>query len=163
WGAADDDVWICGQGGALLNWNGSALVAVDSGLGRNVSLFTVAGRAPNDIYAVGGPGNAVALHYDGNAWTRLGDAVLADLPGLNGVSVDSDGTAILVGGSGTKVRGRPGAFVDESAFATREDLHAASILGGAIFTVGGNYLAPPPTPREGVVAHYGADISSTIK
>ena len=58
---------------------------------------------------------------------------------------------MLVGGSGTKLRGRPGAWIDESAFATREDLHAASIVGGEIFTVGGNYLAPPPTraPRRG--------------
>ncbi len=163
WGAADDDVWICGQDGALLHWDGMQLSAVDSGLPRNVSLFTVAGRAPNDFYAVGGPGNAVALHYDGSTWTRLSDAVLADLPGLNGVSVDKDGTAILVGGSGTKLRGRPGAFVDESAFATREDLHAASIVEGNVFTVGGNYLAPAPTPREGVVAHYGGNVSSTIK
>ena len=163
WGAADDDVWICGQGGALVNWDGSALVAVDTGLARNVSLFTVAGRAPDDVYVVGGLGNAVVLHYDGDTWTQLGDALFGELPGLSGVSVDGDGTAILVGGSGTKLRGRPGAFVDESAFATREDLHAASILDGHVFTVGGNYLAPAPTPRQGVVAHYGGDVSSTIK
>ena len=159
----EGDVWICGQGGALRHWDGSALMAVDTGLGRNDSLFTVAGSAPNDVYAVGGLGNAVALHYDGNGWTRLGDALFADLPGLTGVSVDGDGTALFVGGSGTKVRGKPGAFVDESAFATHEDLHAASLRDGELFTVGGNYLAPPPTPRAGVVAHFGGDVASTIK
>lgn len=163
WGAADDDVWICGQGGALWNWDGSALTQIDTGLGRNESLFTVDGRAPDDVYVVGGLGNAVVLHYDGNSWTRLGDALFAELPGLTGVSVDGDGTAVFVGGSGTKVRGKPGAFVDESAFATHEDLHAVSLRDGALFTVGGNYLAPPPTPRAGVVAHFGGDVASTIK
>jgi photosystem II stability/assembly factor-like uncharacterized protein len=163
WGAADDDVWICGQAGALLHWDGSALTAVDSGLPRTVSLFTVAGSGAADVYAVGGLGNAVVLHYDGSAWTQLGDAVFNDLPNLNGVSVDRDGSAILVGASGTKVRGRPGAWVDETAFATREDLHAASLVGGDIFTVGGNYLAPAPAPRQGVVAHFGGDVSSTIE
>ena len=163
WGAADDAVWICGQAGALLNWDGSALTPVDAGLASNVSLFTVAGRAPDDVYAVGGLGNAVALHYDGDSWKRLDDALFADLPGLTGVSVDADGTALLVGGSGTKLRGKPGAFIDESAFATHDDLHAVSIREGDVFTVGGNYLAPAPTPRQGVVAHYGADVAATVQ
>jgi hypothetical protein len=163
WGASDDDVWICGQEGKLVHWDGSALTAVDSGLARNVPLFTVAGRAHDDVYVVGGLGNAVVLHFDGGSWTRLGDALFDLAPGLTGVSVDSDGSTILVGGSGTKLRGKPGAFVDESAFATREDLHAASYVGGELFTVGGNYLAPAPAVRQGVVAHYGGDVSSTIK
>ncbi len=162
WGAADDDVWICGQTGALWHWNGTALAAVDAHVGR-ATLFTVAGRSANDVYAVGGQGIAVALHWDGAAWSPLGDAVFADAPGLNGVSVDGDGTVIIVGSGGTKLRGRPGAFVDETAQATREDLHAALIAGGEVFTVGGNYLAQPPTPRHGVVAHYGGDVASTIK
>jgi hypothetical protein len=163
WGAADEDVWICGQAGALLHWDGSTLTPVASGLPRSVSLFTVAGRDANDVYAVGGPATAVALHYDGTSWTQLTDAALATLPGLNGVAVDSDGTAILVGFGGTKLRGRPGAFADETALATRQDLHAASFVGGEIFAVGGNYLAPAPSPRTGVAAHFGGDISSTIK
>ena len=161
WGSADDDVWICGQTGALLHWNGSALAAVDVGLG-NLPLFTVAGRNANDVYAVGGLGSAVALHYDGATWTRLSDAAFSMLPGLNGVSVDSDGQTMIVGGGGTKLRGLPGRFADESAQATRADLHAASIVGGEIFVVGGNYLAPAPAARMGVVAHYGKDIGSSV-
>lgn len=162
WGAADDDVWICGQNGALRHWDGSALAKVDSGVTR-VPLFTVAGRAAHDVYAVGGLSNAVVLHYDGAAWTRLDDALLVNLPGLNGVAVDGDGSAILVGGGGTKVRGRPGAWLDDSAAATRQDLHAASFVAGEIFTVGGNYLAPAPTLRQGVVAHFGGDVASALR
>jgi hypothetical protein len=163
WGASDDDVWICGQEGKLVHWDGSALTDVATGLGRATPLFTVAGRAHDDVYAVGGLGNAVVLHYDGGGWTRLGDAVFDTTPGLTGVSVDADGTALLVGGSGAKLRGRAGAFTDETAEATRGDLHAVSISRGEIFAVGGNYLAPAPTVRAGVVAHFGADISSVIR
>ncbi|HEY2744240.1 MAG TPA: hypothetical protein VGL86_06445 [Polyangia bacterium] len=163
WGASDDDVWICGQAGVLVHWDGSALAAVDSGQAANVPLFTVAGRAHDDVYAVGGLGTAVVLHYDGSSWSALGDAVLATMPGLTGASVDSDGTVVIVGGSGAKLRGKPGALVDETAFATREDLHATSIVGGQVFAVGGSYLAPAPAPRTGVVVHFGGDVSSTVK
>lgn len=163
WGSSANDVWICGQAGALLHWDGHILAVVDSGLSRSASLFTVAGRSAQDIYAVGGPAQAIALHYDGTSWSQLADPALANLPGLNGVSVDSDGTAVMVGFGGTKLRGHPGAFVDETAFATHEDLHAVSISAGEIFAVGGDYLDPAPTPRTGVVAHFGGDISSTLK
>ena len=163
WGASDGDVWICGQLGALLHWDGTQLSPAAVGLAGNAPLFTVYGHGANDVYVVGGLGNALVLHYDGSAWIQLADPIFATAPGLNGVSVDSDGTAILVGGSGTKLRGRPGAFVDESAQATRADLHAASIVDGEIFTVGGNYLAPAPAPRQGAVAHFGGDVSSTVE
>lgn len=162
WGSADDDVWICGQNGALLHWDGAALTRIDTGITRQ-PLLTVAGRDAEDIYVVGGLGSAIVLHHAGGAWTRLTDPMLAELPGLAGVSVDRDGTAVLVGAGGTKLRGRPGAWVDETAEATRVDLHAASFVGGELYVVGGNYQAPPGTPRQGVVAHYGGDVSSTIK
>jgi hypothetical protein len=163
WGAADDDVWICGQQGLMLHWDGSALTTLDIGLGRNQPLFTVAGRAANDVYAVGGLGNAVVMHWNGNEWIRFAEPIFGNLPNLNGVSVDVDGTAVLVGGSGSKIRGHDGAWLDDSAFATREDLHAVSIVAGEIFAVGGNYLAPAPTPRTGVVAHFGGGVGSAIK
>ncbi len=162
WGAADDDVWIVGQGGAILHWNGAALGPVESAVDARTPLLTVAGRAADDVYAVGGLGNAVVVHYDGSGWTRLSDPAFDSAPGLAGVSVDADGTAFLVGSGGTKLRGHVGAWSDETAEATRVDLHAVSLAGGNLFTVGGNYQAPAPTPRQGLVAHFGADVSSTI-
>lgn len=163
WGTRPGDVFICGQNGVMLHWDGVALAAQSTGLGRNAPLFTVAGRASNDVWAVGGLGNAVAIHFDGAAWSPLPDALLADAPGLAGVSVDRDGTAALVGAGGAKFRGRPGALVDESAFATREDLHAVSLVAGELFAVGGNYLAPAGALRRGVLAHYGGDVAATIR
>jgi photosystem II stability/assembly factor-like uncharacterized protein len=163
WGSSESDVWICGQNGALLHWDGAALSAVDSGVTR-LPLLTVAGRDADDIYAVGGLGSAVVLHHEQGGWVRLGDPIFSTLPGLAGVSVDRDGTTVIVGGGGTKLRGRAGGtWADESAQATRADLHAANISGGDVYVVGGNYQAPPGTARQGVVAHYGGDVSSTIQ
>src|SRR5437773_521857 len=54
WGSSANDVFICGQGGTILHWDGAALTPQPTGLAANVTLFTVHGRAPNDVYAVGG-------------------------------------------------------------------------------------------------------------
>ncbi len=163
WGSSANDVFICGQGGTILHWDGAALAPQPTGLAANVTLFTVHGRAPNDVYAVGGLGSAVVLHYDGTAWTPLADPALAHAPGLAGVSVDGDGTLVVSGANGTLLRGRPGALADESRAVTSEDLHAVSIRGGDVFTVGGNYFAPAPAVRRGVVAHFGGGISGALR
>jgi hypothetical protein len=164
WGTASDDVYVCGQLGALWHWDGAALVSVaPAGLGR-APLLTVAGDRADNIYVVGGLGNAVVLHFDGSAWTRVSDPLLDAAPGVAGVAVDSsDGTAWLVGAAGLKLRGRTGAWRDESEAATRADLHAVNATGGSVFAVGGNYFAPAGAARTGVVAHYGGTISSTIR
>jgi hypothetical protein len=164
WGAAADDVYICGQLGALWHWDGAALSSVaPAGLGR-APLLTVAGKGGSDVFAVGGLGNAVVLHFDGTSWSRLSDPLFDSAPGLAGVAVDAhDGTAWLVGAGGFELRGRPGAWHDETAAATRADLHAVSVADGSVFAVGGNYFAPAGAARTGVVAHFGGDISSTIR
>jgi photosystem II stability/assembly factor-like uncharacterized protein len=163
WGASANDVFICGQDNLMLHWNGSALTPQTVPVAPPTSLFTVAGRSSADVYAVGGLANAVALHYDGSAWSNVNDKALASAPGLTGVSVDDDGSVVFVGGAGTKLRGRSGALVDDTALATQVDLHGASLRNGEIFTVGGNYNAPAPTARHGVVAHFGGSVGSTIK
>jgi hypothetical protein len=164
WGSGANDVYICGQLGALWRWDGTALTAVAlPGVGR-APLLTVAGRGPQDIFVVGGLGNAVVLHFDGSSWTRLSEPPFDSAPGLAGVSVEAgDGTAWLVGSGGFKVHGRPGAWHDDSDAATQADLHAVSAVAGSLFAVGGNYFAPAGATRNGVVAHYGGDISSTIR
>jgi hypothetical protein len=163
WGSSANDVFICGQGGAVLHWDGAQLTAQPTGLASNVTLFTIAGRAPNDVYAVGGLGSAVALHYDGSAWSPVADPALAHAPGLAGVAVDADGAVVMSGANGTLLRGRAGALADESRAATTDDLHATSIRAGEVFAVGGNYFAPAPAVRRGVVVHFGGAVASTIK
>ena len=161
WGSAADDVFVCGQGGTILHWDGAAWSPQSTGLMANASLFTVAGRVPSsgadDVYAVGGLGNAVALHLNSPGWQSIDDAALTEAPALAGVAVASDGTVAMVGSSGLKLRGRPGAFHDESDQATRADFHSVGFQdhdSGELWAVGGNWLAPAPAARHGVVVHY---------
>jgi hypothetical protein len=104
---------------------------------------------------VGGLGNAVALHSDGTGWTAVGDKALTEAPALGGVAVASDGTVAMVGAGGTKLRGTPGQFHDDTEQATRTDFHGVAFDGGSLWAVGGNWLAPAPAARHGVIVHYG--------
>jgi trimeric autotransporter adhesin len=163
WGASTSDVFICGQNAAMLHWDGHALTAQAPPVPATTTLFTVAGSSGHDVYAVGGLDTAVAVHYDGAKWSNVADHALANAQGLTGVSVDTDGSVVFVGGQGAKFRGKPGALVDDSSFVTHEDLHGASLRDGEIFAVGGNYNAPAGVTRDGVVAHYGGVVASTVK
>ena len=155
WGHAADDVFACGEGGTIVHWDGSAWSKMDSGLPPSTTLFTVFGRAHDDVYSVGGLGLGVVLHFDGAGWSKLSDPVLNEIGGLAGVSVASDGTVLIVGGGGTKLRGKPGALVDESTEVPHDDLHAAFFTGETAFVVGGTYLAPAGAARHGVIGRYG--------
>jgi photosystem II stability/assembly factor-like uncharacterized protein len=163
WGSSASDVFICGQGGVILPWDGAQLLAQPTGLTQADTLFTISGRAPNDVYAVGGLGMPVAMRYDGAAWTRLTDAALGAVDSLAGVAVDADGTLVLVGGNGAVLRGKAGALVDESRLAADDDFHATAIAHGQVFVVGGNYFTPAPAARHGVVAHYGDAVSGSLR
>jgi photosystem II stability/assembly factor-like uncharacterized protein len=155
WGSGASDVFACGQGGTIVRWDGSAWKAQSTGLAPFQPLFTVAGRANNEVYAVGGVGGGIALRYDGSTWTPLGDAAVMDTISFGGVAVALDGTLSLVGANGTMLRGKPGAFVDDSGAVTRTELHSTAFSGKTIWAVGGNWIAPPPSVRHGVIARYG--------
>jgi hypothetical protein len=127
-----------------------------SGLAPNVSLLTVAGRAPNDVYAVGGLGIAAALHYDGAAWSPVAGLDVTDASGLTGVSVTAAGDVSITGYEGAKYRTANGKWVDDSLTGTQADLHGTWLAGpDDLFAVGGNLNAAPGVSHEGVVAHYG--------
>ena len=155
WGAAANDVFACGEGGTILHWDGNTWTQQPTGLGPTITLFTVHGRAHNDVYAVGGLGRGVALHYDGNAWSPISDPLLDSAGSLAGISVDADGSVLMVGEAGTKLRGRVGALVDDRTDEPHDDLHAALAHSGELFAVGGNYIAPAGTARKGVIARFG--------
>jgi photosystem II stability/assembly factor-like uncharacterized protein len=155
WGTSSSDVFVCGEGGTILHFDGHTWTSQPTGEPASTTLFTVAGRSPTDVYAVGGFGHPVALHYDGTTWSPLSDPALAQASSLAGVSVDPDGSVILVGASGTRLRGHPGSLLDETDFAPRDDLHATAFTHHEIFAVGGNYVSPPGSPRHGVIAHFG--------
>jgi hypothetical protein len=78
--AGPNDVWAVGQWSDLgpksliLRWNGSQwnVVAVDPNLTNAHSLYAVTAISANDVWAVGtNNSEALALHWDGQAWTRV--------------------------------------------------------------------------------------------
>jgi hypothetical protein len=152
WGSGADDVFVCGEGGTMLHHDGAGWSAQPTGLPPSVTLFTVAGRGPREVYAVGGIGRGVALVYDGTTWAPLADPALEGVGGLAGVAVSPSGALTIVGSAGTKLVGAPGRLVDETRSAPRDDLHAAASRGERTLAVGGAYVGPPGSPRSGVIA-----------
>lgn len=163
WGSAADDVWLVGQRGSLVRWNGAAYEKQDlSPLGvKAQGLFTAAGRARDDVYVVGGDfGRGLALHFDGQRWENVAGLDLSQSPLLTGVYETSAGDVTITGMSGMKFRKDGATWHDDNAFMPYADLHAVWMAGpNDVFAVGGNFVAQ----KNGVVAHYGAAIPGTIK
>jgi hypothetical protein len=71
WGAGPNDVWMVGENGLVLRWDGAALTQVPSG--TLATLYGVWGPAPDDVWIVGGTVNGgpydVVLHWDGQTLT----------------------------------------------------------------------------------------------
>src|SRR5690606_23448620 len=84
WGASADDVWVCGDGGVLLHYDGEAWSQVTSPTTR--TLFTVSGTA-DQAFAVGGFGDAAVLRWDGASWV---DESPFQAPQLSGVTARGD-------------------------------------------------------------------------
>jgi hypothetical protein len=69
----NDDVFVVGEKGTILHFDGSAWSLMNSGTAAD--LFSVWGSSPSNVYAFGefvGPNN-VFLHYDGAAWSNMPD------------------------------------------------------------------------------------------
>ncbi|MFW6059276.1 MAG: WD40/YVTN/BNR-like repeat-containing protein [Phycisphaeraceae bacterium] len=64
---SESAAWLVGDEGRIAFWNGSALVAQDSGV--DVELNDVLAVSADEVYAVGNGGTV--LHYDGESWSTL--------------------------------------------------------------------------------------------
>ena len=101
WGSSASDVWMVGDGGAPLHWDGSTWTnwwgGVPNGLGG------ISGTATNDVWAVGSAGTIV--HWDGNGWTRVASNTTSDLFAVwantptSAWAVGSDGTIVQLSGA----------------------------------------------------------------
>src|SRR5215471_3192625 len=76
WGSSSNDVWVTGQAGTLLHWDGSTWAPFEGGAVLD-NFLNVWGSGPNDVWAVGtGYGDpccellAPILHWDGASWQR---------------------------------------------------------------------------------------------
>jgi hypothetical protein len=95
WGSSASDVFVAGQGGSILHYDGTGTTweLMNSGTARN--LYGVWGRSATDVFAVGA--NGTILHYDGSAWTSMTSGTTNELRGVWG---DVSYTYV-VGASGT--------------------------------------------------------------
>lgn len=103
----------------------------------------------DDLVAVGGRTNGAIARWDGNTWQST---ILAGVPGLNGIWMDEQGDATLVG-----TRGAALILPKSQMSAERERsnetlvLHACWGRGQEIWAVGGSLNSSPPW--EGVILH----------
>jgi len=146
WGLAADDVWIVGTGGATIHWDGTTWTRFDSGVtGR---LLTVRGRASDDVYAVGGLGTPLMIHFDGVSWSPVAIEAFGGLMGVwtaPGQGVATSGSrGILVSDDG------PG-WVEAADYGPTElDLHAVWGDGtGRLYASGGDLLSS--SAPEGII------------
>jgi len=152
WGSGSDDVFVVGQSGTILHWDGSSWSPQTSG--ARPTLFTTSGTGPNDVFAVGGPPTTL-LHYDGSTWTPAApDGPDFFSNGLNGVSANALGNVMIVGMSGVKWRRDRGAWLSDSEAEPWDDLHGCWLgPNGHGFAVGGGFLVAPAS--HGVIAYFG--------
>jgi len=67
WGTAANNVYVVGDYGAVLHYDGSAWTVLED-IPTRKDLHGVWGAGPNDIFGVG---DNVILHYDGQTWTPM--------------------------------------------------------------------------------------------
>lgn len=67
WGFTSDNLWVVGDGGQILHWDGTRWNLQASGVTRN--LLSIWGANINDIWAVGDQGTL--LHFDGSTWSQV--------------------------------------------------------------------------------------------
>lgn len=141
WGSAADDVWVVGTGALIMHYDGADWVTDDSPpLFDSVPLTTVHGTGPDDVYAVGGFGNAATIHYDGTAWSDTSPPPLAVAPFFNGIYSTLDRGVVSCGGSGS-IWWHDGTewSLDERTLVSSRDYHACWIdEAGSVWAVGGD-------------------------
>ncbi len=158
WGESSERLWAVGQGGVALVRSAEGWAAAPVPVERN--LFTVHGHG-EDVVAVGGFIDGLLLEWDGSAWT---DATPAGAPQLNGVWVDSDGSALAVGVEGSVwLRSVEGTWAaDEAADKQFYDFHGAHIdSSGGLWAVGGFVVAAPFD--RGMLFHFGDSLPTSIE
>jgi hypothetical protein len=138
WGTSADNVYIVGQRGAVLRWDGQELTELHVGAAED--LISIWGTGPDRIVAVGGRNNGIVSRYDGTEWTTES---LAPLPGLNGVWMRSDHTVHIGGARGTlAILDFDSLHVQDTTVDQSVDFHALfGDQGGVLRAVGGNFMS----------------------
>ena len=132
-----------GSAGAIVAHDGVSWSRVDAP--TREPIFSLWGRAPDDVFAVGGSSSREILHFDGDDWTRVEGVSVG--PGLSGVFTAPDQPMIAVGPSATIVElDGSGLELEPSlpGLPSAPDLHGVWGDGtGTAFAVGGDLFAYP--------------------
>lgn len=142
WGSAADNVYIVGQRGAVVRWDGR--VWTELTLDTDEDLISIWGSSADNIVTVGSRTNGVIGVWDGSSWDTRS---VSPVPALNGVWVKDETTAYVVGVTGTLLHFNPQTFaLEPSTIATELDFHAVfGTADGWLTAVGGdiNSFSPP--------------------
>lgn len=157
WGANATDVFIVGDSGLTLHYDGTDWNHVNSGI-TGVTLFTVIGRTANDVYAVGGFGAPALIHWDGTAWEEIEVPLTA--PSIIQGIWTAPGEAVYLGGqNGFFASYENGEWTEEEPV-TNQVYHAVWGDGaGSIWASGGNIVSFSPD-YDGVLAVRGRDLGT---
>ena len=160
WGTGAGDVWISGESGTMLHATTTGVVDHSAELATAAPALTVHGCSASEVYAVAGQG---LFAWDGQACSRRAEPILGSV--ANGVSCGAGGV-LVVGNAGLKLSWdrMTGLWTDERAAApTGVDLHGAWLDdAGRAWVVGGNFNAPMPASRRGVVGSRGCPRPSSL-
>jgi len=140
-GVAPNDIHAVGASGVLLHFDGAVWTQMPSGTASD--MISLWGNEADDIVAVGGRAIGTVARWDGSGWTA---EEVGRLPGLNGVWMDPEGRASLVGNNGAAAVVREGFTADdEESSVSFEVLHAVFGLDdGTRIAVGGTLNSSPP-------------------
>lgn len=147
WGSGAENVFVVGQSGLLLQYDGDAWQQHDLGVGED--LIAVWGTGPDDVTVVGGRASGVVGHYDGDEWRS---ELLIGTPGINGVWMGSEGLAHLAVAGG-RIGVLEVAELDEPELLNQEtslDFHGIYGTSGKLTAVGGNFNILPGNQQLGI-------------
>jgi len=140
WGIGDT-LFIVGQRGLILTWDGSDWVNSPAGGEADDDFVSLWGTSEDNIVAVGGRSNGRLATWDGSAWTTQ---QLSGVPGLNAVNMQTDDEAVIGG-----IYGFTGSFtpstnvIANDSVLTSLDVHAIWGDGqGTFYAVGGRFYDP---------------------
>jgi formylglycine-generating enzyme required for sulfatase activity len=142
WGSGERDVFVVGEQGTILHYDGSAWSTMSSSISED--LYGVWGSSGEDVYAVGGGGTI--LHYNGTDWSTISSGTTYDLNNVWGSSA-SDVFAVGPGGLVLHFNGDSWSPMNSGTTnglygiwgSNGDDVYAVGNLGTTLFYGGSNW------------------------
>ena len=147
WGTGSDNVYIVGQKGAVLHWDGTDMTELH--VGASGDLISLWGTGPDHIVMVGGRSHAIIVQYDGVEWTTTD---IGEFPGINGVWTDNKETFHIAANEGIVAEFQASTLKYIVAQELETNLVFHAVFGGSdgfLYSVGGSLMFPNG-PFEGI-------------